>query len=392
MVYWLKVPSSVGNVATPGIQVRQGVSQTLKNGEARQVSPGNLGANDIVGGRIVNPLSASDQGLDVAEPLFVDFTGPAYSYVTGTTIELQPGEGIDIPANSLTGAWVCSATGGHKFTCILEEAITSVTMPTDVQVTGSFHYATEIEQEEDSTYDTNEVIFTSLSEVQPFNRIGPDFIYICHYNELTFAFSSRARLYEQADLYHYRGHALFSKSVTQVVEDPSKFNPSLVVSNSLPIWLYMPIYVPPYPGFTCPFPLYPSYLVDDNLPPPFGSVHIEETTTLEMSPYYGPRLQSASLCRDRVKIHVYGADNAMSDDFVAFVSQYSRDWMTIGFANSPNVKDEKAKQSELRILSKYKTIEFLVNYLQGTSRDIARQFIEHAVVQNQLQWMTGDQI
>jgi hypothetical protein len=66
--------------------------------------------------------------------------------------------------------------------------------------------------------------------------------------------------------------------------------------------------------------------------------------------------------------------------------------MTIGFANSPNVKDEKAKQSELRILSKYKTIEFLVNYLQGTSRDIARQFIEHAVVQNQLQWMTGDQI
>jgi hypothetical protein len=133
-------------------------------------------------------------------------------------------------------------------------------------------------------------------------------------------------------------------------------------------------------------------LVDDNLPPPFGSVHIEETTTLEMSPYYGPRLQSASLCRDRVKIHVYGADNAMSDDFVAFVSQYSRDWMTIGFANSPNVKDEKAKQSELRILSKYKTIEFLVNYLQGTSRDIARQFIEHAVVQNQLQWMTGDQI
>jgi hypothetical protein len=263
-------------------------------------------------------------------------------------------------------------------------------LPTDVQVKGSFHYVTEIEQEVDSTYDTNEVIFTSLSEIQEFNQIGPDFMYVCHYRDLIFAFSARGRLYEQADLYHYRGNALFSKSATQIIDDPSQFNPSLIVSNSLPIWLYMPIYVPPYPGFTCPVPLYPSYLVDDNLPPPFGSVHIEETTTLEMSPYYGPRLQSASLCRDRVKIHLYGADNTVSDNFVAFVSQYSRDWMTIGMANSPNVKDEKAKQAEFRILSKYKTIEFLVNYLQGTSRDIARQFIKHAIVQNQLQWITGD--
>ncbi len=390
MVYWLRVPSSVNNVTTPGIQMRSGFSQTLKDREARQVVPGNLGADDIVGGKIVNPLLAADQGLQTAEPLFVDFSGPAYSYVTGTTVELLPGESIDIPANSTTGAWVCAAHGGHKFTCIFEENIGSVTLPTDLQVKGSFHYATEIEQEEDSTYDTNEVIFTSLSEIQTFNQIGPDYIYICHYHELIFAFSSRAYLYEQADLYHYRGNALFSKSVTQIIEDPTKFNPTLSVSNSLPIWLYMPVYVPPYPGFTCPLPLYPSYLVDDNLPPPFGSVHIEETTTLEMSPYYGPRLQSASLCRDRVKIHLYGANNAMSDDFVAFVNQYSRDWMTIGMANSPNVKDEKSKQSEFRILSRHKTVEFLVNYLQGTSRDIARQFIKHAIVQNQLQYLTGD--
>ncbi len=381
MVYWIRVSSSNVPVTTPGIQVVQGFSQTLKDGEARQVSPGNIGAKNIVGGQIINPILAADQGLAVAESLFVDFTGPAYSYVTGTTIELEPGESISIPANSLTGAWVCSATGGHKFTCILEQTITSVTMSTDVGVKGSFHYATEIEQNEDSTYDTNQVVFTSLSEIQEFNQIGPDFMYVCHYGDLTFAFSSRARLYEQADLYHYRGNALFSKSATQIIENPSTFNPSLVISNSLPIWLYMPLYVPPYPGFTCPIPLYPSYLVDDNLPPPFGSVHIEETETLEMSTFLGPRLQTANLCRDLVKVHLYGADNAVADNFMAFVEQYSADWMTIGFANSPNIKDEKAKQSEFRILSKYKSIEFLVNYLQGTSRDIARQFIEHARVQ-----------
>jgi hypothetical protein len=393
MVYWIKVSSTLSPVTTAGIQLQPGIAlQTRKDGEAIQVVPGNQNADDIVGGTITNPLTAADQGLDVAESLFVDFTGPAFSYVTGTTAELDPGESIDIPANCTNGAWVCAASGGHHFSCTVQMLIDNVTLPTDISVQGSFHYATKIEQEEDSTYDTNEVIFTSLSEVQEFNQIGPDFLYICSYGDIRFAFSSRHKLYEQADLYHYRGNALFSKSATQIIDDPSQFNPTLIVSNSLPIWLYMPIYVPPYPGFTCPVPLYPSYLVDDNLPPPFGSVHIEETSTLEMSPFYGPRLQSASLCRDLVKVHLYGTDNLTSDNFVAFVQQYSRDWMTIGMANSPNVKDEKSKQSELRILSQHKTVEFLVNYLQGSVRDVFRQFILHARVQfYQPHWLTDSQ-
>ena len=184
-------------------------------------------------------------------------------------------ESIDIPANCTTGAWVCAASGGHKFTCVLEQAVESVTLSTDVMVQGSFHYESIVEQREDATVDANEVIFTSLSEIQEFNQINSSFLYLGRYDDLTFAFSSRARLYEQADLYHYRGKALFSTKVTQVIDDPSTFNPTLIVSNSLPIWLYMPIYVPPYPGFTCPFPLYPSYLVSENLLPPFGAVHIE---------------------------------------------------------------------------------------------------------------------
>ena len=233
---------------------------------------------------------------------------------------------------------------------------------------------------EDATYDVNDLVFTSLTEIQPFNQIGSEYLYICTYDDIRFAFSSRMRLYEQADLHHYRGRAIFSKNVTQVVDDPSTFNPTITVSNSLPIWLYMSNYVPPYPTFTCPFPLYPAYLVEDNLLPPFGSVCIEKTTTLQMREMYGPRMQSANLCRDAVKIHLYGADNLMADTFLGFVEQYSYDWMTIGMASSPNVKDEKLRQPELRVLGKYKTIEFDVNYLQGVSRDIARQFIEHAKV------------
>jgi hypothetical protein len=383
MVYWIKVPSQAGTITTPGIQPVLGMAtQTDDGGAAIQVAPGGFwGTSRVVGGVIVNPLSAADQGLDTAEPLYYDFTGPAYSYETGTTSVLQPGESVEIPANNPAGAWVNSPSDNHKFTCIVYISLPSVTLPTDVDVMGSFHYASVSQQREDATVDANEIIFTSLSEIQAFNIVGPNNLYIGVYGGVRFAFSSRGRLYEQADLYHYRGTALKTTKLTQIIDDPSKFNPTLVVSNSLPIWLSLSSYVPPYPTFACPFPLYPSYLVDDNLPPPFGSVHIEETKTLAMVPYMGPKSETAYLCRDKVKVHLYGLDAEGVSDFLLCVENYSRDWMTIGFANSPAIYDEKTTQTEFKIIAQHKTIEFEVNYLQTVSRDIARQFILHARVQ-----------
>jgi hypothetical protein len=388
MNYWVKIPSSQGSITTPGIQPNPGLaSQTIEPGEAIQVSPGGIGSQKIVGGTITNPESATDQGLSTAESLFVDFTGPAYSHVTATTSELQPGESIEIPENCTSGAWVCAASGGHQFTVVILKTLSSVTLPTDVQVKGSFHYSSLINQEEDAIFDSNEVIFTSLSEIQPFNQIGPDYLYICHFDGLTFAFSSRGRLYEQADLYHYRGSALRSRHLTQIIEDASQFNPTLVVSNSLPIWLNMPNYVPPYPGFTCPLPLYPSYLVDDNLPPPFGSIHIEDTECIEMGSVFGPRLQQSQLAREKVRIHLYGADNLMASNFVAFVEQYSLDWMKLGLSDSPAIKDVKLTSPEFKTLAQRKMVEFDINYRQNVVRDEARQFILHAKVQFIPQWL-----
>jgi hypothetical protein len=390
MNYWIKIPSSQGAVTTPGIETYPGlVTQTDDGGAAIQVSPGGIGASDIVGGTIVNPLGAVDQGLSTAEPLFVDFTGPAYSYVTGTTQELAPGASINIPANCTSGAWVNSPSDNHNFTCVLQKSVPSATLMTDVQVEGSFHYASEIEQEEDATIDSNRVIFTSLSEIQPFNQIGPDHLYICHFNDqnIIFAFSSRNYLYEQADLYHYSGSALKTRMATQIIDDVTQFNPTLIISNSLPLWLNMPNYVPPYPGFTCDFPLYPSYLVTDNLPPPFGAVHIEKTEAIEMGSNYGPRMEQAQLCREVVKVHTYGVDNLGISNFVSFVEQYSLDWMKLGLRNSPAIQDIKLPQPEFKVLAQRKMLEFEINYRQLVIRDEARQFILHAKVQFIPQWL-----
>jgi hypothetical protein len=321
-----------------------------------------------------------DPNATPAESLFVDFTGPASSKSTATTVELLPGEEIEVPAG--TPAWANALTGGHKFTVVLYETAAQVSLPTDVKVMGSFHYDSMTEQRADATIDSNTVVFTSLSEIQPFNEVGPDFLYIASYRNIRFAFVSRGYLYEQADLYHYVGKAIYSITATQVVDDINTFDPEVFNSNSIPIWMYMNYYVPPYPGgLVCPFELFPAFLVDDNKPTPFGSVHVERTEALQPVPLLGRRMEADQLCRDRVIIHIYGASNRLASDFREFVEQYSRDWSKIGIATAGALTDLNQVQSELQVIAQRKSITFEVNYLQSVSRDLARQYIIKAKCQ-----------
>jgi hypothetical protein len=78
---------------------------------------------------------------------------------------------------------------------------------------------------------------------------------------------------------------------------------------------------------------------------------------------------------------LYGLDNEAASDFLIMIENYSRDWMTLGWASSPHIFDEKQTQTEMKIISQRKCIELDVNYNQSVSRDIFRQFILHARVQ-----------
>ena len=313
------------------------------------------------------------------ENIFVDFTGPASCKETETTTLLEPGDSIEVPAG--TPAWVNAPTGGHKFTVVLHETAAQVTLPTDVKVQGSLHYDSMTEQRADATVDSSTVIFTSLSEIQEFNQIGPDFLYIAAYRDIRFAFSSRGYLYEQADLYHYVGKAIYSTTATQVIDDIEDFDPEVFNSNSIPIWMFMNYYVPPFEGgLTCPFQLFPAFLVDGNTPTPFGSIEVVRTDPLHPVPVLGRRMQADHLCRDRVTIHMYGAGNRLASDFREFVEQFSVVENKIGIATTGAITDANHIQSELQVIAQRKSITFEVNYLQSVSRDMARQYIVKAKV------------
>lgn len=242
-----------------------------------------------------------------------------------------------------------------------------------ITVQGSVHYSSEVNQLEDRTSVFNHIIFTALQDITDFQSVNPQIMYVAKWQDMQFTFNRRDAFYKQADLYHYRGDPLYSIMDTQLIDTMTDFDlESVIVSNSLPIWLTLNEY----------FPMFPSFLVDQNLPPPYASVHIEPTSTqaLQAAPLLTQNTSHYQLVKEQVRISIFGARNSTALDFQDYVFQYSLNTDNIGLLNMPVIQDEKVTQSEFGILAQKKVITFEISYYQQTVRDIARRLIEHAFI------------
>lgn len=252
-------------------------------------------------------------------------------------------------------------------------------------VAGSLHVSTSKRQNEDETFSVNRVMFTTGKEVQQFNVIYPNVMWVGTSQGIKFAFSESVSRYEQAGLFHYVGDAVYPAMESQLVDVASQLSTdTLIVSNSLPAWLAIVSYAPvwllvPNPGI----PLYPSFAVPDNLRPVYGVVHIppEGTETLAQAAIFDRYSGHSQLAVDRVRVTLYGATNDLAMAFFDTVQQYIEDGNGIGLMSlNPAVHDEKRTQAELGILAMKKTMEYRVSYTQAAVRNIARQLIEQAHV------------
>ncbi len=246
---------------------------------------------------------------------------------------------------------------------------------------GSLHYTAETRQEEAENYAANRVVFTTLNEVQNLNAIAPGTMWIGSIDRLRFGFSTVSMRYRQAGIWHYSGFAIYPDMQPQIIDQVSDFSTDQVVSNSLPGWLALQNYAPPY-AFWGPLPtLFPSFLVPDNERPPYASVHIvpESTTAMASAPTIAQDSTHTQLCSDHVRITLWGARNTNALDFVDAVYQYSLDTAAFGIMNIPTVRDDKRTQSELGIIAQKKVIDYEVSYLQHRMNDIGRQTIKKAV-------------
>ncbi|KWN80867.1 hypothetical protein WM24_23830 [Burkholderia ubonensis] len=250
------------------------------------------------------------------------------------------------------------------------DSISKIAKPAPTIVAqGSFHLISEQHQEQEQTMGVHQCIFTAEQQIQDFNQIAPNVIYIANVNGVRFAFNHRDSYYSQAGIHHYSGHAIYSIMESQIIDSPQDFDTrNVVVSNSLPVWLTLNQF----------FPVYPSFLVPENVEPIFASVHIEpsETAAIQMAPWLDSQSSHFQLVQDSVTITMYGTRNFNALDFVDYVNQYTlNNDGVIGISNLPVMLDEKRTQEELNVIAMKKSITYEVNYYQTRMNNIARQLI-----------------
>lgn len=255
-------------------------------------------------------------------------------------------------------------------------------MPLTLQVEGSLHHATVNTQGEDENFSTQRVIFTAKEPVSSLSAMAPDTLYMAQVDGYKYAFSSRSNWYKQADLYHYSGDAVYAALADMVIDDIADLDlANRVVSNSMPIWLMFTH--AKTASFTNEWPLYPSYLLPDNMVPPYAAVDIDERMTKPIGAgraydHAGNRYQ---LVTDTVEVSFYGVRNDAILDWVDAVVQYGLDNATsFGVMNSPVPGDMKRTQVEISTIAQKKTVTFQVCYYQTRLEAIAIKYILSAYV------------
>ncbi|EHJ6419226.1 hypothetical protein LXH64_000987 [Salmonella enterica subsp. enterica serovar Brandenburg] len=245
----------------------------------------------------------------------------------------------------------------------------NIESPTRLKIKGSLHRQVIAVQDESVSKDVNNIIFTPVQPVDDFNVENPDAIYLGEYGGVQFAFSRMESRYQQSGIFHYRGMAILPTMRSQIIDCPEEISDERIISNSIPLWLAMKDFAT----------VYPSYLVPQNLRPPYIAVDVRNSTPLQAAPvvYGGQRFQ---LVQDSVRLTLYGFTNRMALDYIDSVVRRALEGGEFGVTNIPVVQDAKSGQVEINALAKKKTVDFEVNYYQSTVRDISRQLIKKVIM------------
>jgi len=239
-----------------------------------------------------------------------------------------------------------------------------------ISVFGSFHYNTEQRQELDKTIAYQNILLTTPIEIADFNGVQPSQMWLGQGPDFQFSFSSHNNYYEQANLWHYTGQAVYPEMYTQVLQDFSELPTAPVVSNSLPIWMALNNFGP----------VYPSYLVPENIVPPYIVCHIDPMATNQMQPI--PLLNDVGtwqLMSDKVRLVIYGFDNQTVQNYLQYIVNSSLDG-SFGIMKMGMVaRDGKHIQSELNALGQQKFVDLEVSYNQHAVYQTALNYIRRTL-------------
>lgn len=269
----------------------------------------------------------------------------------------------------------------------------------DLQVPGSLHYIVQQSQEVDQTRGINTVIFTALESVSAFNAIQDGILWIGtpprgmddQGASFKFAFNQRGSYYQEADLHHYTGTAVWPTMETQILESASDIPTDKILSNSIPLFMarkgtagesLKPSWLPP-----STYTIYPEYLADENARPPYISVEVKSSESIQIQAYrYNLPDGTAArdqLVKDTVTIHLWGMNHLQAtqylDYLVWYFETYGADVTSMGLMSEPLIRDVAVLQSELNTRSQKKVIELTVSYYQSAALAQAITLITHTL-------------
>ncbi len=272
----------------------------------------------------------------------------------------------------------------------------------DVQC--SIHTETVTSQDETETPGATNVVMTSTTELDDLLADSPTTKWIAVWNGLHFAFTRTRRFYVPADLYHYFGRALLPSESSQVIDTATSLDPTLLIaSNSLPVFIFLNVYVAPYwnpynntadaipdppppaipptPTPILPLPtLWPSYLVPANLPPPYATVHVESSENLQPVAWMDANSNPYSLTSDVVRITMFGLSNNQAMLLRDSIVQFCEDQRIIGLQEISPIREERAPQVDFGIIAQKKTLTLRVAYLESAVINFARLLFDKIVV------------
>jgi hypothetical protein len=263
--------------------------------------------------------------------------------------------------------------GNSQFNSFKYASSGKATPAKKVIVKGSLHYASEQIQQDDQTAARNHVIFTTQEQIQDFNAVDSNYLYVGTIDGLQFSFNSTRNFYRQAQVYHYHGDVIYSTMKSQLIDNLADFDTSsVIVSNSLPLWLSLNQF----------FPMYPAFLGAQNVTTPYATIYIDprNTQALASAPLIYIDSSHYQLTKDTVKIQMFGVRNKDALEFQDYVLDYSRNTDNFGLMNMPIIQDEHFIQKDFNVIAQKKTITFEISYFQKNILDIAKKLILSALI------------
>lgn len=221
--------------------------------------------------------------------------------------------------------------------------------PKTLTIAGSLHRQVVSEQTETASQSVNHLIFTPLAPIDDFNVAHPVAMYLGDYEGVRFSFSRMESQYTPSGIFHYRGTAVRASLKPQIIDHIDEIDNTLILSNSIPVWMSLNRFAP----------VYPSWLSPSDEPPPYIVADVRETRPIQIAADGFIRSQ---LVQDRVRVTLYGLNNAQSLAYVDYIVNTALEEETFGITNSPVVVDDKLSQVEINALAKKKHVDFDINY------------------------------